>query len=165
MNHNLPTFPRSSGVTKLLLHPCFRIFVSPVVLMIALVFFSGINNELLAAGAPLQAGAQAPKGPKIWLQDNQAVPVTHVGPTTAAQALAAGQGQPLSMATGDFDGAGLADLLVGYNTAAGSVISLQRGNLDAFAPQSDASFQAIRHGQFPQPFLTKAQVFSVPVTP
>ncbi len=133
--------------------------------MIALVFFGGINNELQAAGAPLQAGTQAAKGPKIWLQDNQAVPVTHVGPATAAQALAAGQGQPLSMTTGDFDGDGIADLLVGYNTAAGSVVTLQRGNLDAFAPQSDASFQAIGRGQFPQPYLTRAQVISVPVSP
>src|SRR6267154_1732453 len=134
MNHNLPTFPRSSGVTKRLLHPCFRIFVSPVVLMIALVFFSGTSNELLAAGAPLQAGAQAAKGPKIWLQDNQAVPVTHVGPVTAAQALAAGQGQPLAMAPGDFDEDGVADMLVGYKTPSGFAISVQRGNLDAFAP-------------------------------
>src|SRR5258708_87080 len=165
MNNYLPTFPRSSGVTKRLLHPCFRIFVSPVVLMIALVFFSGINNELLAAGAPLQAGTQATQGPKIWLQDNQAVPVTHVGPTTAAQALAAGQGQPLSMTTGDFDGDGIADLLVGYKTPNGFAISVQRGNLDAFAPQSDASFQAIGRGEFPAPFLPQAQVLSVPISP
>ncbi len=56
---------------------------------------------------------------------------------------------------------GIADLLVGY---AGH-ISIQRGNLDAFAPQSDASFQAIAHGQFPAPFLAQSSTLATPVNP
>ena len=56
---------------------------------------------------------------------------------------------------------GIPDLLVGY---AGH-ISIQRGNLDAFAPQSDASFQAIAHGQFPAPFLAQSTTLGTPVNP
>ncbi|HEX7285217.1 MAG TPA: CSLREA domain-containing protein [Candidatus Angelobacter sp.] len=107
--------------------------------------------------AQLPAGA----GPKIWLQDNQNVPVTHAG----TPGLLSGQAQPLAMTSVDVDGDGIPDLLIGYSTPGGGVISLQRGNLDAFAPQSDASFQAIAHGQFPSPFLPEAQAFLVPVTP
>ena len=44
-------------------------------------------------------------------------------------------------------------------------ISIQRGNLDAFAPQSDASFQAITHGQFPAPFLAQSTTLGTPVNP
>jgi len=42
---------------------------------------------------------------------------------------------------------------------------LHRGNLDAFAPRSDASFRAIGRGDFPSPFLSDAQTFPVPVRP
>ena len=69
--------------------------------------------------------------------------------------------QPLSLTTGDVDEDGIADLLVGY---AGHV-TIQRGNLDAFAPQSDASFQAIAHGQFPAPFLAQSSTLGTPVNP
>src|SRR5258708_2682264 len=81
----------------------------------------------------------------------------------AARRLAAGQGQPLSMINGDFDSDGIEDLAVGYSTPGGGAIALHRGNLDAFAPQSQASFEAIGRGNFPQPFLPDAQVISIPV--
>src|SRR5947209_6284681 len=109
----------------------------------------------------LSALQQAPaSGPKIWLQDNQSLPVVHTG--AAAQA---GLGQPLAMASADIDGDGIADLVVGHSAPGGGVIAIHRGNLDAFAPQSDASLQAIGRGEFPSPFLTDAPTFSVPVSP
>jgi uncharacterized repeat protein (TIGR01451 family) len=67
----------------------------------------------------------------------------------------------LALTTGDVDEDGIPDLLVGY---AGHV-AIQRGNLDAFAPQSDASFQAIAHGQFPAPFLAQSSTLATPVNP
>ncbi|HEY1402179.1 MAG TPA: VCBS repeat-containing protein, partial [Terriglobales bacterium] len=110
-------------------------------------------------------------GPKIWLQDRQTLQVAHVGADgtaqnkSAAQSLAAGQGQPLAMIHGDFDQDGIEDLAVGYATPGGGAIVVHRGNLDAFAPQSDASFQAIGRGEFPAPFLPQAKVFSIPIRP
>src|SRR5262249_30607680 len=70
-------------------------------------------------------------------------------------------GQPLSLLTADVDEDGIPDLLLGYNGRLG----IQRGNLDAFAPQSDASFQAIAHGQFPAPFLAQQTTLNTPVNP
>src|SRR2546427_889396 len=110
-------------------------------------------------------------GPKIWLQDRQTLSVTHVGADgsaqnkSAAQGLAAGQGQPLAMTHGDFDQDGVEDLAAGYATPSGGAIVVHRGNLDAFAPQSDASFQAIGRGEFPAPFLPQAKVVSIPIRP
>ncbi|HWF05639.1 MAG TPA: VCBS repeat-containing protein, partial [Candidatus Angelobacter sp.] len=131
-------------------------------MLVLFLFLGGLGSYL--AAAPLQ---QAPvvRGPKIWLGDNQAVPVKTVGSTGLAQSVAAGQAQPLSMATADVDGDGIADLVAGFSAPTGGLIVIHRGNLDAFAPQSDASFQAIAHGQFPSPFLPKAQVINVPVRP
>src|SRR5215472_13038307 len=81
-------------------------------------------------------------GPVIYLQDSQSLPVTHVGEGGARRNLAAEGAEPLSMATGDFDEDGITDLVVGYGAPGGGAIALHRGNLDAFAPQSEESFQA-----------------------
>ncbi|HWS18062.1 MAG TPA: hypothetical protein VN223_08600, partial [Candidatus Elarobacter sp.] len=122
--------------------------------------FSGFISHLSAAA--MQAPA---RGPKIWLGDNQAVPVKPVGAPTLAQSVAAGQAQPTAMATADVDGDGVADMIAGFSVPGGGTIVIHRGNVDAFAPQSNASFQAIGRGQFPAPFLPNAQVFNVPVRP
>ncbi|MGH9571207.1 MAG: hypothetical protein ACRD4F_16290, partial [Candidatus Angelobacter sp.] len=78
-----------------------------------------------------------------------------------AQAQSSAAGQPLSLVTGDVNEDGVPDLLVGYS----GYVSIQSGNLDAFAPQSDESFQAIAHGQFPAPFLPQALHIATPVNP
>jgi uncharacterized repeat protein (TIGR01451 family) len=54
---------------------------------------------------------------------------------------------------------------VGYRTGNNGYISIHRGNLDAFAPQSEASFKAIGRGEFPSPFQLEAQTFAVPISP
>jgi hypothetical protein len=43
----------------------------------------------------------------------------------------------------DVDGDGVQDMVAGFSAPGGGAIVIHRGNLDAFAPQSDASFQAI----------------------
>ena len=134
----------------------FRLRIALSFFIIAVLFILQVRP---AGAVPLQV--PQPTGPKIWLQDNQPLGVRHNGPA-AAMARAA---QPVSMATGDIDGDGVNDLLVGYRSASGGFISVHRGNLDAFAPQSDASLQAVGRGQFPSPFLTDARTFSVPITP
>ena len=140
---------------------CNRVFpkIQSATLLVLFLVLGGLGSYLFAAA--LQAPA---RGPKIWLGDNQAVPVKPIGPGLA-QSLAAGQAQALSMATADVDGDGVADLIAGFSAPGGGAIVVHRGNLDAFAPQSDASFQAIGRGQFPAPFLPNAQVISIPVRP
>ncbi|HEV7522828.1 MAG TPA: hypothetical protein VGP89_17130, partial [Candidatus Angelobacter sp.] len=136
-----------------------RVIQSACILFLFLIL-SGWVNHLSATGI------QAPvRGPKIWLGDNQALPVKAVGAPTLAQSVAAGQAQPTAMATADVDGDGIADMIAGFSAPGGGAIVIHRGNMDAFAPQSDASFQAIGRGQFPAPFLPNAKVFSVPVRP
>jgi hypothetical protein len=104
-------------------------------------------------------------GPKIWLQESYSVPVHHVGGSNAVQMLAGGRATALAMAEGDFDADGVEDLVIGYTVGNGGVLAFHRGNLDAFAPQSEASFQAIGRGEFPSPFLPRATVVEVPVRP
>src|SRR5205823_2227519 len=118
------------------------------------------SMKAAAAQSP-QASAQ---GQRIWLGEPQSLQVTHV-PAAGVQNLlapagpdfAASQPQPLSMINGDFDGDGIEDLAVGYASPGGGSIVLHRGNLDAFAPQSQESWLAIGQGRFPQPYLTDAK--------
>ncbi|HWX53888.1 MAG TPA: hypothetical protein VN176_04775 [Verrucomicrobiae bacterium] len=85
---------------------------------------------------------------------------------TAAQILSSGQASALSLVSADFNGDGLADLAAGYAApGGGGIIAVHYGSLDALAPQSDTTFQAIGRGEFPAPFLPNARVFSVPVAP
>jgi len=134
----------------------------------------------LAFGSP----AQSQQASRIWLQEakpqsatfkassSEAAAASASGAGTpsaqrnaAAMLLASGQAQPLSMVKGDFDQDGIEDLAVGYRTALGGALALFRGNLDAFAPQSKSSWQAIGAGRFPSPFLSEAKVIELPEAP
>lgn len=148
----------------------------PVVCLIlcaAMCAFSGATNRAGAKHPPKshvsarQAQFFGETGPRIWLGERQRLAVAHVAGRPSAQyaAMFLAQGVPLSLAHGDFDADGVEDLVAGYATLAGGAVVLHRGNLDAFAPQSQASFEAIRRGEFPAPFLPNAQVFDVPVEP
>ncbi len=105
--------------------------------------------------------------PQIWLGERQSAPVKHVVANSTVNNVVAGSlGQPVSMTESDVDEDGVSDLVVGYagGQGTGSVV-IHRGNVDAFAPQSEDSFQAIGRGEFPSPFLPEAQTIPVPLKP
>jgi uncharacterized repeat protein (TIGR01451 family) len=148
-------------VTKRFLSPFRRFFAVSALVALCL----GLSIPLLIPGPEASSF-----GRKIWLDENQPLTVTYDGAGGTAAATAPGlfEGvapQPVAMANGDFDQDGVSDLAVGFSAGSASFIAIHRGNLDAFAPQSDASFQAIAHNQFPSPFLPQAETFPVGVSP
>ena len=118
-----------------------------------------------AAAAQSAAASPANGQFKVWLQAPHSLASRYQGKAAATQALNSGLGTPLALAAGDFNEDGVQDLVVGYATASGGALAIYRGNLDAFAPQSQASFDAIGRGQFPDPFLRTATVMDVQSTP
>jgi hypothetical protein len=104
-------------------------------------------------------------GPHIYLQENGRLAVSYTDATGLETDLAAAQAQPLSLAAGELDEGGMTDLVAGYEVAGGGVIAIQRGNLDAFAPQSEKSWKAIGRGEYPSPYLKDARVLKLPVKP
>ena len=138
-----------------------------LVLMAMLLVFSSSASKLRRPfnGKGYAARSRTSAGPHIYLDEKRELPVAYVGDKKAVETLTAGEASPLSMTSGDIDGDGIDDLLIGYATSQGGVIAVHRGNLDAFAPQSTESFEAIGRGDFPSPFLKQASVFSVPVRP
>src|SRR5712692_910362 len=124
------------------------------------------RSDRVMVGNSAVSSPQAPAtGPHIYLSEPQQLSVKHVGKAATLAAFDGAQVEPLSLASGDLDEDGIQDLIVGYAGPDGGIISIQRGNLDAFAPQSDASFQAIGRGEFPSPFLPEARTFSIPIRP
>src|SRR5262249_26249162 len=117
---------------------------------------------------PAHTALESGQGRKIYLSESEKLPSTYMGDPGAKASLEGGQVQPSTLVSGDFDADGVADLVVGYSRddgTKGGVLAIQRGNLDAFAPQSEESFRAIGRDEFPSPFLPNAEAIAVPVHP
>jgi len=131
--------------------------------------FAAIVFAVLATAALLPSGhgaaASGDGGPRIYLQEGRDLAVRYAGPAGPVRLLESGQAEPLSLTEGDFHGDGVAGLAVGYATADGNVLAVHEGNLDAFAPRGRSSWEAIRDGNFPPPFLPRARVLAAPARP
>lgn len=68
--------------------------------------------------------------------------------------------QPLSVAATDLDSDGINDLIIGYKDS----ISIQRGDINAFAPQVQDAWEAIRDVRFISPFQSESRSFELPIS-
>src|ERR1041384_4995800 len=103
--------------------------------------------------------------PFLNFQDGQATPITYRGDRAAATALQSGAAQARSLASADFDRNGTPDVVAGYSYNGTGIITLQRGNPDAFAPADDSVLVRMQQGYNPDSLLPNADVYSVPVSP
>ncbi|MGC2297958.1 MAG: CSLREA domain-containing protein, partial [Acidobacteriaceae bacterium] len=125
--------------------------------------FAVLAVGLLALGAGTSR-AQA-QTPRLWLGAAQSSKASsYKGPVQAVRAMAA-HPAAVSMAACDLDGDGITDVAIGMNVSGSGLVAIHRGNLDAFAPQSEASFEAIARGEFPSPYLPQAEVMDIPSRP
>jgi uncharacterized repeat protein (TIGR01451 family) len=72
----------------------------------------------------------------------------------------AGQGQPVALASADFDGDGVPDLVSGFSTGKAGKITVHRGNVNALWPYG----AALRNGP-PPSFLPNPRSFTLPESP
>jgi len=104
--------------------------------------------------------------PAINLGDGLEVPTSYVGSDRLKQLLEQDEAQPLAMVSGDFDDDGVPDLISGYATPGGGIITMHRGNVDSIYPNSLEARLRKKEGTFvDSPFLPTATVFNIPVTP
>lgn len=126
-------------------------------------------SVLIIASSGLSLSQTTPantNGPTISLNNLYALPTQYVGPSGITQYLAGSQAQPVSLAHADFDSDGIEDLVIGYRAPGrGGILALQPGNVDTFAPQSQASWNMMVNNQFIAPFVNTAKVFSIPAAP
>src|SRR5678815_5720653 len=101
--------------------------------------------------------------PFLNLQDGHEMGVTYQGDPAAVAALQSGGAQARALASADFDRNGTPDVVAGYSFNGAGIITLQRGNPDAFAPTSDSVLVRMQQGYNPPSLLPNADVYSVPV--
>lgn len=111
-----------------------------------------------------QVGKFAP-GPVVRVTGASSLASSYSGPKESVQALLAGQLQPLSLVSSDFDEDGIADLIVGYAAPNGGFLTWHRGNLEAFSPQTEQTFNVMATGNFQDPVLPGASTTQTPVRP
>ena len=96
------------------------------------------------------------------LQDGHEMTVTYRGDQAAVAALQSGAAQARALASADFDLNGTPDVVAGYSYNGAGILTVQRGNPDAFAPTDDSVFVRIQQGYNPASLLPGADVYSVP---
>ncbi|MDQ1639922.1 MAG: trimeric autotransporter adhesin, partial [Pyrinomonadaceae bacterium] len=116
--------------------------------------------ESLRASNPIVANdvvhAAGRGNPWINLQDGRGLPTSYKNKNVAA-ALLQSSAQPLTLTTADFDEDGVPDLVVGYAAGGGGALSIYRGNVNAFAPQTEEAWRAVSDKRYPDPFFPDAR--------
>jgi hypothetical protein len=119
-----------------------------------------------AKGENVASSAVARSNPSVKLRAGEALRADYAGAAKFRHALAQNTAQPLALASADFDEDGVADLVSGYASAGGGLLTLHRGNVDALFPNSPSAQQRKASGQFTDaPFLSPARVFAAPEAP
>src|SRR5688572_19104926 len=103
--------------------------------------------------------------PFLNLQDGREMSRTYKGDQVAVAALQNGAAHARALASGDLDRNGTPDVAVAYAANGVGIITLQRGNPDAFAPADDSVFVRMQQGYNPPSLLPNADVYTVPVSP
>jgi len=137
-----------------------------------------------AASAVLFGSQTAPKGaitaraenldePWIKLQPSRSVGANYRDATarkdggvqTESATRSLDGARPLSLASNDFNADGFPDLICGYATSSGGLVSIQRGNPASYAPEDPAVLRGIGRQEFPDPFFPDAGYVELPERP
>jgi len=128
----------------------------------------GEGDEPIALrGSPIAAvtGRPEPKkrSPNFRLPAPRPLASGYVGEARWLDAIDSDRTRAAALATADFDEDGIADLVSGYGTAAGGLLTLHRGNVDSIYPNNRGAKRRRAEGAFTAaPFLTPARVFGLP---
>ena len=95
---------------------------------------TGAASPTIAPGLVGRAAERI--APQLNLARGYRLPATYSGPADLTHALQSNQARPLTLAAADFDEDGAPDLVSGYATESGGLLTVQRGNGDALYPRS-----------------------------
>jgi hypothetical protein len=103
--------------------------------------------------------------PLVRMQSRRDVSLTYTGVDGAVEALNGGSVTPTALAAADFNADGAVDVVAGYSTKEGGVLTLLLGNQDAFAPADRTLYEKAMKGNVPATFQTKASAYTLPEAP
>jgi hypothetical protein len=104
--------------------------------------------------------------PWVNMGDGRGVLTAYEGPEELTSALEQNSGQPLSLASADFDEDGVPDLISGYAGPRSGIVTMLRGDVDSLFPNAPEAQRRKAEGDFTDsPFLSPARVFELPESP
>jgi len=102
-----------------------------------------------------------------WIKLKQGVPINSefVGTDSAINQFENVSLSPRSLASADFNFDGFVDVLSGFASPNGGIITLHKGNKEAFSPEDPQVLAGIRNGEFPVSFEKMTTVIETPIAP
>ena len=125
-------------------------------------FTGGGASVTTSAAAAMQPSAGKPL---VHLGTPELLDLTYTGPSEAVSSLSGETANPTALATADFNADGAPDVVAGYSTKDGGVLTVVLGNPDAFAPKDTSLFMNAMQGDVPATFLPVAVAYSLPASP
>lgn len=112
------------------------------------------KNQTVKVESVVTLQAEKRGGTAINFLNGATVNTEYSGADNLLSELQSNQTKPLSLAAGDFDGDGVDDLISGYATENGGLLTVHRGNVDSIFPGATKTQ--------PPPFLPEAKIFAAP---
>jgi hypothetical protein len=125
----------------------------------------GLSVLTKESGGHVTVQAEGRGKPFLNLRDGRGMSVTYRGDQASVANLQSGFARARSLASADFDRDGTPDVVAGYSFGRVGIITIQRGNPDAFAPTDDSVFVRMQQGYNPESLLPDADVYPLPVSP
>ena len=94
--------------------------------------------------------------------DRAEMQVAYSGAGSLVAALQSSSTRSRALASADLDSDGAPDLIAGYELDGKGIVTVQRGNADAFAPKDEAVFELMQKGYNPHSLLPTAQTYQIP---
>ena len=121
---------------------------------------AALAQRLVSASQFEEHGIKTEK-PLVSFRSPQNVKLQYTGAAKAKGALQGGEATPTTLASADFNADGAKDVVAGYATKNGGVLTLLLGNPDAYAPTDTAMYERAMRSSIADTFLPKAGVFAV----
>src|SRR6185436_20304138 len=121
-----------------------------------------VRVDSKASQAAVTVHAAGHGGQALNLRDGREMRVEYRGDQFSSEALQSGAARARAVASVDLDDNGTPDLVAGYASNGGGIVTNQRGNTEAFAPTDDSIFPRIQAGYNPDSLSSIAEIYQVP---
>jgi hypothetical protein len=131
-----------------------------VMAAVPLAVYVRVDSKDSKGAVTVQAAGRS--GPYLTLQNRYELRAEYRGEQSVIQAMQSGQAKPRALASADLDGDASPDLLAGYTYGGTGVVTIQRGNPEAFAPKDESVYLRMHDGYNPNSLLPTAETYQIP---
>ncbi|MGH9871612.1 MAG: DUF4214 domain-containing protein [Pyrinomonadaceae bacterium] len=127
---------------------------------VPLALYVRVDSKDSKSAIAVQAAGQG--GPYLNLQSGRQLNADYRGDQNVIQAMQSGQAKARTLASADLDGDAAPDLLAGYTYGGVGIVTIQRGNPEAFAPKDESVYLRMHEGYNPNSLLPTAETYQIP---